>query len=480
VSQHVAQAHAPVAVMRARSGRPMLLPVLLAAPFLAVLDGFIVTIAAPALQDQLGASDAGVQLVVAGYVATYAACLIAGGRLGDVHGHRRLLVAGLVAFTASSLLGAMAPNQQVLILARCLQGAGAALMYPQALALIRVHFHGPDLRVALATFGATLGLASVIAQLAGGLLVQADILGLGWRAVLLVNVPLGVVAAGLTLGVVPASRPRRDAARLDSVGAGMVAVALFALVLPLTVGRELRWPVWTWPALAGGALVGLLFVVHERRLAGRGLPALVPPGLLRNRAFALGLVTTLVLYTGQISLFLLLTLYLQRGLGLTPLMTGLTFTPLAAGFFAGSVVAPRLSRRSGWPLLAAGSLLLVASTIGLGAVALSGVAGPARLLALSGCGLGFGLVIPTLVGMVLAVAPQDLEGGAAGVLVTVQQVAGAVGVALSGLLFFGLLAWTSYATAFAFALCLQIVVFAATAVLARSLAGARNPSMEAA
>ncbi|HEY7200248.1 MAG TPA: MFS transporter, partial [Candidatus Dormibacteraeota bacterium] len=394
-----------------------------------------------------------------------------GGRLGDLYGHRRLLVVGLIVFSLCSLLGAVAPDQRVLVLARCMQGAGAALMYPQSLALIKAHFQGPDLRAALAAFGVALGLASVAAQLAGGLLVQADVLGLGWRAVLLVNVPLGIAAAALVLGTVPASRGRRGA-RIDLAGAGVLAAALFALVLPLTIGRDLGWPVWTWPALGGAAAAGVVFVLHQRRLTGRGLAPLVPLALLRLRPFAVGLLTTLVLYTGQISLFLLLTLYLQRGLGMDPLRTGLTFTPLAVGFFAASVTAPRLSRRSGVPLLSAGSLVLLAGATGLSVLALSGAGDTLwlpRMLVLIAVGVGFGLVIPTLVGVVLAVVPADQEGGAAGVLVTTQQVAGAVGVALSGLLFFGVLTRAPYATAFALALGLQIVVFAATALLARGL-----------
>ncbi len=269
------------------------LVILLAAPFLAVLDGFIVTIAVPSIQDRLHASNAGVQMVIAGYIVAYAAFLITGGRLGDVHGRRKLLVIGLGLFSVSSLLGAAAPDQATLIAARFLQGSAAALMYPQTLALIRVHFRGRDLTSAMAAFGIALGIASVAAQLAGGVLIQADVLGLGWRSIFLVNLPISVGAAALVRLLVPESSTS-PASRLDLGGLALVATGLLALVFPLIVGRELGWPWWTALLLAGATVIGLLFVAHERRLTERGMGPLVPLDLFRVRAFAVGLVMTLV------------------------------------------------------------------------------------------------------------------------------------------------------------------------------------------
>lgn len=450
--------------------RWLILAVLLAAPFLAVLDSFIVLIAAPSIQDQLHASNAGVQLVVAGYVVAYASLLITGGRLGDVHGRRRCLVAGMVLFSLSSLLAAAAPDQAVLVVARLVQGAAAALMYPQSLALIRVHFSGPRLASAMAAFGVALGMAAVSAQLAGGLLVQADVLGLGWRTIFLVNLPIGVAASALALLLVPESRAG-GAARIDLGGVALVTVGLFALVSPLIVGRELGWPQWTWPLLAGAVLIGVLFVAHERRLTERGRWPLVPLDLFQVRGFAIGLVMTLAFYGGQISFFLLLSLYLQHGLRLPPLTTGLVFTPVALGFFAASVWSPPLVRRLRRHVLTLGALGLAAATSALSVLALDGGQRPvivAMLPVLFGCGIGFGLVIPTLLGVVLQVVPTSCVGGASGVLVTAQQVAGAVGVALSGVLFFGLLRAAeppSYPFAYALALGLNVALFAVTALL---------------
>lgn len=450
--------------------------VLLAAPFLAVLDAFVVLVAVPSIQDQLHATDAGVQLVVAGYGVAYAAFLIAGGRLGDIHGRRKLLVVGLVLFAGTSLLGAAAPNEEVLVLARVLQGASAALMYPQTLALIRVLFTGRDLGVAMAAFGMALGGAAVAAQLVGGYVVGTDFLGFGWRAVFLVGLPVGGLATGLALLLVPESRAG-GAPRLDLAGVALVTAGLLALVFPLIVGRQLGWPLWTWPLAAGAGLLGALFVLHQRRLTARGLTPLVSLDLFRVRPIVVGLVMTLFFYAGQVSFWLLLTLYLQNGLGLSPMTTGLVFTPVALGFFAASLVSPRLLSRAGKHVLTAGALGLVVGTSMLSMLAGSGGRRPEMLELLPvlfACGLGFGMVIPTLVTLILRVVPSDHEGAASGVLVTTQQVAGAVGVALSGVFFFGLLHHPlAYESSFALALGLNVVLFLATAFLAQVVTDAR-------
>jgi MFS family permease len=478
MSQTVASPSVPALPRVELAQKWAVLAVLLAAPFLAVLDGFIVAIAVPSIQDQLRASDAAVQLVVAGYVVAYASFLIAGGRLGDIHGRRRLLVIGLCLFSATSLLAATADDQDVLVVARFLQGASAALMYPQTLALIRVHFHGRDLLRATAAFGVALGVASVAAQLLGGIIVQADILGLHWRAIFLVNVPIGIAAAGLALLVVPESRSGRSQ-RLDLLGVALVTSGLVALVFPLILGRELGWAPWTLWLLGGAALLGALFTLHERRMTDRGAAPLVSLDLFGGRAFVVGLLMTLLFYAGQISFFLLLSLYLQHGLRLDPLTTGLLFAPVALGFLAASVSAPRLLARLGRHVLTVGALGLAASTGGLAALATDGTGQPALLPMLPVLflvGTGYGLVIPTLLGVVLRAVPNDCEGGAAGVLVTTQQVAGAIGVALSGILFFGLLHQGSpppFADAFAVALVFNVGLFLVTALMVPVLRDSR-------
>jgi MFS family permease len=445
------------------------LVVLLAAPFMAVLDAFVVIIAVPSIQEQLQASDAGAQLIVTGYVVAYAAGLIAGGRLGDAYGRRRLLVIGLSLFSATSLAAAAAPNQTVLVVARLLQGGAAALMYPQALASVRVHYGaGTDFARAMAIWGVALGSSSALAQLVGAAVIEANLGGLGWRAVFAINVPLGLVTAALTRVVVPESRSDAPIG-VGAVSVVLLTVGLLGLVLPVTVGRELGWPRWTWPALLAALVLGLLFVVREQRLGRTGRMPLIDLGLLGAPPFRFGLAAMLALYGGQLSLWTLLSVYLQHGLHLSPVGAGIMTFPVAVGFLLSSTIASRLSGPVPTPVVTGTAAGLAASTAGLAVVVLSNdghslVFVMMPLLALVGA--GFGVVIPALAVAVLAVVPRGGEGVASGVLVTAQQVAGAIGVALAGAVFFGLLPRLPYGAAFAFTLVLNVVLFALAAVLA--------------
>lgn len=442
--------------------------VLLGAPFMAVLDAFVVIVAVPSMQRGLHATDAGVQLVVTGYVVTYAAGLVVGGRLGDIHGRRRLLAIGLVLFAATSLAAAAAPDQTVLVAARCLQGGAAALMYPQALASVRVIFgDGRALGRAMAVWGVTLGLASAAAQLIGALVIDADLAGLGWRSVFAVNVPLGLLLAALAPLVVPESRAERRP-HLDLSGVLLLAAVLVALVLPMTAGRELGWPLWSWPAMAGAVVLAALFVAHERRVARAGRVPLIALELLRVPGIRSGLGATLALYGGQLSLWTALTLYLQNGLGLSAVEAGLTTVPVGAGFLLASTLGSRLARPVPAPLLSAAALGLAAATAALAAVVVGEAPRPAagELLALLGLtGAGFGILVPALATALLRVTPAGHEGVAAGVLVTTQQAAGAVGVAVSGLVLFGLLPYVAFGDAFATALGVNVALFLLAALL---------------
>lgn len=447
--------------------------VLLAAPVLAVLDAFVVVIALPSIQRQLHTTIAGAQLVVAGYLVAYAAVLITGGRLGDIHGRRRLLVAGLALFTASSLLAAIAPRQEALIAARVLQGAAAAAMYPQTLALIRIHYRGRELGWAMGAFGLALGLASVTAQLLGGLLLQLDVLGLGWRSIFLINLPIGAAAMPLAVRWIP--EPAGDAgSTIDVAGVLLLTAALGGLVYPLLAGRELGWPSWTWPTLAAAVAAGLAFIGHERRLgdqAGAGAP-LLNLDLFRIKTFAIGIATTLALYAGQFSFWVLLTWHLQSGLGLTPLTTGLVFATVAAGFVLGALASPPLLDHTQGRVLTLGASTLALATAALGLVAGAGVA--PMLPALFACGLGFGLVIPALATIVLRAVPPGQAGAASGLLVTTQQTAGAIGIAISGILYFPLLGRPPAAQgAFRIALLFNVALFAITAALVQPLRRSR-------
>ncbi|GAA0480911.1 MFS transporter [Streptomyces sp. NPDC046215] len=416
------------------------LSVVLAGAFMAVLDTFIVLVAAPAVRADLGASSADIQLILAGYQLTYAVALITGARLGDLFGRKRVFMTGTALFTLASAACALAPGAGALIAARMAQGLTAALMFPQVFAMIQVLLPARQRPRALGALGAVIGLSGAVGQLLGGALVAAHLFGSSWRPVFWVNVPVGLLTLALAARYVPESRAE-GARRLDLRGAAVLTVALFLLVVPLTEGREAGTPLWTWLALAGSAVAFAVFAAVERGVDARGGAPLIRLRLLRERPFAVGMTLVLLAYAGINSSFLLLSLTLQDGLGTSALGAALVYLPFAASFFAANVLAGRLAR-FGRRVLQAGALLAAAGHALT--IAFATTAGPdlrpwhlALTLLLTGAGNG--LLVPPLLNAVLArVAPAE-TGMASGVLSTGQQVGGALGVAVAGALFHGAL-----------------------------------------
>ncbi|MEW9555641.1 MFS transporter [Nonomuraea sp. NPDC050783] len=440
------------------------LPVLLVAVYLTTLDFFVANLALPSIREELGAGDAAVQLVIVGYGAAYAGGLIVAGRLGDLYGHRRIFIGGLVLFTVASGACGLAPGAGELVPARVAQGVAAAMLAPQVLVLLGVLHPGAARERAFGWYGTVVGVAGVGGQAFGGLLVAADPLGLGWRACFLVNVPVGVAAAVLARHVLPRParvRPARvrpvrvrpvlpwpvrvrfatagGRGGLDWAGAGLVAGGLAAFVLPLVAGREQGWPWWTWVCLgaAGAALAG--FGRRQRWLAARGREPLLDLRVFRESGFVAGLVAVGLLFGTSAGLSFVMALYLQDGLGLGPLPAALVATALNAGFFVASFRAYRVPRAAG-ALVLVGGLLLLASAAGWGA----GAYAVAGALAVAGAGMGL-LMSP----LVASVVPSGRGGAAAGVLGTVQEAGGVIGGTVTGAAFFGALGggWGSAAAA---------------------------------
>ncbi len=214
-----------------------MLGIVLTSVFVQLLDISIVNVAIPSIQRDLGAGTAAIQLVIAGYQLAFACTLISAARLGDIRGRRTLFVSGMAVFTVASLLCGLAPDPTTLVLARALQGLGSGLMFPQVLSVIQVTFLPEERGRAFGIFGATIGLATICGPLFGGLLLKADVFGTDWRAIFLVNVPMGIAAIVLALREMPDS-VAPGAPRLDLPGVGLIAVGLFLLVFPLTEGRQ--------------------------------------------------------------------------------------------------------------------------------------------------------------------------------------------------------------------------------------------------
>jgi MFS family permease len=375
--------------------------------------------------------------------------MISGARLGDRFGHRQVFSLGLALFTLASLACGAAATPAELVSARLLQGFAAALLTPTVLSIIGILYTGEDRVRALSAYGTSMGLAAAGGQLIGGGLIALDPLGLGWRACFLINVPVGLAALALAPRLIPDS-PRNTQTRLDLAGTLLASAALTALVLPLVEGRQNGWPAWTWICLALTPLLVTAFVMHQRRLRTRGGNSLVDLSLFRARSFSAGLITQVCFWAGQASFFVILALYLQQGRGLAPLSAGLVFTVLAFAYVVAATIAPGLAAKRGRAAIGGGAVLLAAGhLLLLLAVANVGVRGTLAVLVpgLMLVGAGMGLVLAPLASTILTTLDPEQAGAASGMLSTMQNVGNALGVAVTGVIFFGAL-HSGYAYAF--------------------------------
>lgn len=344
-----------------------MLAVLLTGQAMASMDGSIVSVAAETIRAGLHASDAEIQLIVSGYLLTTGVLLVTCARIGDVIGHRRTFLLGLGWFTGASLLCGLTPDATVLVLARIAQAIGAALMTPQIFSLIQLHWDGAARRRAIGVYSMVLALGVAVGQIVGGLIAGADLFGLSWRPVFLINLPIGVVLLVVGPRVLQNSRPDEETqlppvGRLDLAGVAFLTVAMTALTVPLIFGPDRDWPAWAWISLVCGA--GLLagFVRYEitARHPVLDLAALRPNGVKPGLAACWIII-------GCYTVFLLtLTLHLQAALGHSPLQAGLAFVPYALGFGILSLSWNRYPKRlqsalpvAGPMTLAAGATLLV-------------------------------------------------------------------------------------------------------------------------
>ncbi len=463
------------------------LPVILTATFMALFDFFVVNVAAPSLQKDLNASDATLELIVGGYAFCYASGLVTGGRLGDLLGYRRMFIIGMSGFTLASVLCGVAQSPGELVAARMLQGLTAAAMVPQVLALVTSMFPPEERPRAVSWFGVAIGTGGVAGQILGGLLLDLNLFGWGWRPIFLVNLPVGIVAVTLAARLLPGHKGTLPP-KLDPIGAVGLSASLALALVPLVLGRTLGWPLWTWISMAAALPALALVLLWQRALARRGGQPLIDLSLFGNRVFSAGLVINFTYMAFFASLLLGATLFLQAGLHLSPLESGLTFGPMAIVNAIASVSATRFIARWGGPaVIAAGSLInVVALGILFAEMALDGseLGAPALIPPLFIMGLGSGLAFPSLVGAVVSGVQVRQAGGAAGVLTTTQQFASAAGVAVIGTAFFSTLGTHPQRSDFVHALevvtaaCLVLIALAsALTVLLRPRTGindARN------
>jgi EmrB/QacA subfamily drug resistance transporter len=414
------------------------LAVVLFAELMDLLDSTILSVAAPAIRGELGGSYGQLQWYGAAYTLAFAMLLITGARLGDIYGRRRMFLIGTVAFTSMSMLCGLAQSPEMLIGTRALQGLAAAVMVPQGFGLLREMFPPKEIGAAFGIFGPVLGLGVVGAPILGGVLVDADLFGSHWRSIFFVNVPMGVLAFVLAWWILPESPKRERTVTLDLVGTVLLSAAMVLLVHPLVQGREAGWPAYTFVELAGGAVMLAVFALYEVRRARSGRDPLIELSLFRNRTFGASLVVGLLFFGAMIAFFLVLSLYLQLGLGWTATNTAYAMIPwslscaVGAGL-SGGLLAPKYGRT----VLHSALLITMVGTAGLWfTVEQFTVTGWALAPAMAVTGIGSGLFMAPFFDIALAGVADHETGSASGTLNATQQLGAAAGTAILGTVFF--------------------------------------------
>jgi EmrB/QacA subfamily drug resistance transporter len=411
----------------------------LAATMMDLLDSTIASVARPAIRDDLGGSYSSLQWIAAAYTLAVAVGLLTGGRLGDVFGRKCVLLAGAAGFTVASLAAALAPSIETLIAARGLQGGLGAVMVPQVFGMIRVLFKPDEMGKAWGILGPVSGLSAVLGPIVAGLLIDADVLGLGWRMVFLINLPIGAYVLLAGAKHLPDVAPATGSRRLDGTGTALAAAGTLLLVYPLVQGNELGWPAWILAMLAASLPVLAAFGVHQLRRNRTKLPALVETSVFAHRSYVSGLAFAVVFISVMAGLGITLGILMQVGLGWSPIGAALASAPFALGAFAGSAVGGMTMHKLGRKVIQSGLVFMAAGLAGLVVLesAGAGLGGWDFAAPLTVAGIGLGMVFVPLFDIVLGDVADHEVGSASGVLQSVQQLGMSLGVAVIGTIYFG-------------------------------------------
>ncbi|MDN5275627.1 MAG: transporter [Candidatus Saccharibacteria bacterium] len=437
--EHSAHHHASSFTSRQRT---IALVIVALAFVMDLLDTTIVNIAIPSIQTELGASYAAIQWITAGYALAFATLLITGGRLGDVVGYKKLFIGGVTAFTLASLLCGLSPNIELLIVGRLLQGAAAAMMAPQVMSLMQVMYKPKERAAVMGLFGALGGLSASLGPIIGGFLISWNIAGLDWRPIFLINIPVGIFAVVAGLRYLPRGKSPHPL-KLDVIGTVLVFIALGLLVFPLIQGRELGWPSWIFVMIAASIPFFVAFWLWQLKKFAKDKSPLIIPSLFRTYSYTIGLITNIVFQFIMIGFFFTFTLTLQIGLGFDVIKAALTGLPVAIGIgLSIGVIAPKLTNRIGRYTMTLGTVVMSIGLIVTTLILQSGgrdvnpwALSPGLLL----IGIGMGMIMGLMFSITLKDVPKEDAGSASGTLSAGQQVGGAIGIALVGLIFFGAL-----------------------------------------
>jgi EmrB/QacA subfamily drug resistance transporter len=414
--------------------------VVLAAMIMNLLDSTIVNVAAPSIQRDLSMSTSALEWIAAAYTLAIAVGLLTGGRLGDMFGRKRMLLIGLSGFVLASGACAFAWSPETLIAARVLQGLSAAVLTPQSFGLIRDIFPPAQMGKAFAAFGPVIGLSTVAGPVVAGLLIKADLFGSDWRALFLINLPIGIFALVMGARVLPSGSAHRAGLRLDGVGTVLMAATSFLIVFPLVDGRAMGWPVWIFGLLAAAVPTLAVFVAQQRRRVRAGRTPLIEFSVLRKRSYVSGVVFTLVFFGTVVGFSLTVGLFLQIGLGFTAMKASLFLAAVAVGAFLGSGVGAWAATAIGRPILHVGLTIMAIGTtvLYLSLRAIDGGVGVLDLApGLAVFGFGMGMIFVPLFSIIMGEIDDHEVGSASGLLESLQQLGSSLGVAVLATLFFG-------------------------------------------
>ena len=440
MSADTADPSAPALVTTLYRWRWAALFVVLSAEVMDLLDALVTSVAGPTIVRELGGGQTMIQWLSAAYTLSMATGLLIGGRLGDIFGRKTMFSVGMAGFTVFSALCASAQSPAMLIVCRILQGLFGAMLLPQGLGVIKEVFPPNETSAAFGLFGPIMGLSAVGGPILAGWLTDANLLGLGWRAIFAINVPIGLAALVAAQKFLPRNR-KQHGLTLDVPGVALAAAGMFLLVFPLVQGREYDWAAWIWLMFVGSIAAFAGFVFLERRRERAGHSTLIVPSLFAKRAFTGGLATGMAFFSALMGISLVFTLFVQYGLGFSPLKSGLASVPMALGMMLGFVVAQVLGKLGrglmliGAPTVIAGMLLLF-GTIGWAG---DGITIWSMVPAMALIGIGMGMTMAPFFDIVLAGVEPDESGSASGTLTAVQQVGGALGVAVLGTIFYSVL-----------------------------------------
>jgi len=420
-----------------KNQRWFLLLIVCSAIFLSVLDLFIVNVALPAIKSGIKGTDADMQFVIVMYIVGYASFLITGGRAGEYFGKKKVFLTGMLVFTTASFVCGFSQSATQLNIARFIQGISAAFMVPQGMSFIPDLFPDPKERVkVLGVYGSVAGIASVVGQFLGGLIPDLEIISQSWRLIFLINVPIGLIAVVLGFKYLKESQVK-IAEKFDFTGSLLLMLTLTAFIYPLIRGRELNWPVWSIALLILSVVLLLAFIYHQWLSKSLGKNPLLNIKVFKNFDFRIGLLISLFYYLVQDSYFLINTVYLQNGMGISSVYTGIYFVCQGMGYVLASMFfASRVTRYGKYVSLFGSVIMIVALVFHLIIFNSPDALQWQITIILFVYGVGCGTILPSLMTISLKSIPEDMLGASSGIYLTLQQISVAIGVAVVGGVFF--------------------------------------------